>query len=303
MNNAGVLLNDDLLAHMALHHLPTEYQTTRQVMITTAESSDTALTVNGVLSQINELIKDGESSRTSATALNVKSKHSNTRFPVYERCLNGTHNTKTAHSADECGQLHPEKNPRPPQQYGSSNLASISGRALCAKAMHGNKLGKPILDTGTTQTMFKDRSHFANYTPRGTAIEVANGDTINGQGVGMIKVTHRGSPLTFCNSLHVPSLKTDLVSMVELAKKGCLIEFKEDGKFEVVQGADVVLSGALVDGLMELDIELGGFLSSTPVAMTAKADGVLLHSRLGHPGPVPFSKHYPGIEPPQHCEP
>lgn len=303
MNNAGVMLDDDLLAHMALHHLPVEYQTTRQVIITSAESSDTALTVNGVLSQINELIKDGESTKTTATALNTKTKFNNNRFPVYERCLNGTHNIKTAHAAEDCWQLHPEKNPRPPQRFGSSNMASISGRALCAKAMHGNTSGKPILDTGTTQTMFKDRRHFATYTPRGTSIEVANGDTINGQGVGMIKATHRGESLTFCNSLHVPSLKTDLVSMVELAKKGCSIEFKNDGKFEVVQGSDVVLSGALVDGLMELDIELGGSLSSTQSAMSAKADGVLLHSRLGHPGPVPFSKLYPNVKPPQHCEP
>lgn len=50
MSNSGVKLDDNLLAHMALHHLPSEYQTTRQVIITTAESLDTALTLNGVLS-------------------------------------------------------------------------------------------------------------------------------------------------------------------------------------------------------------------------------------------------------------
>lgn len=35
MTNAGVKLDDDLLAHMALHHLPAEHQTTKQVIIAT----------------------------------------------------------------------------------------------------------------------------------------------------------------------------------------------------------------------------------------------------------------------------
>lgn len=43
MANAGVKLDDDLLAHIALHHLPLEHQMTRQVMIATAESSNVAL--------------------------------------------------------------------------------------------------------------------------------------------------------------------------------------------------------------------------------------------------------------------
>lgn len=75
MTNAGVKLDDDLLAHMVLHHLPPEYQTTRQVLIATAESSNVALTVNGVLSQISELIRDRESNKPSASALNTRPKN------------------------------------------------------------------------------------------------------------------------------------------------------------------------------------------------------------------------------------
>lgn len=69
MANSGVHLDDDLLAHMALHHLPAEHSTTRQVIVATAESSDSALTLSGVLSQMHELIRDHNSSKTSATAL------------------------------------------------------------------------------------------------------------------------------------------------------------------------------------------------------------------------------------------
>lgn len=302
MSNAGVKLDDDLLAHMALHHLPVHHQTTRQVIIATAESSNTALTVNGVLSQINELIRDGESSKTNATALNTRSRFQNHTQGIFERCTNGSHNSKTAHSADKCWQLHPHKHPNANGRRGNPSTASIIGRALCATAVNGNRSGKPILDTGTTQTMFKDQSSFAQYAPKPTLIEVANGDAIDGHGLGTVQVTHLGSPLSFCNALHVPALKTDLVSITELARKGCSIVFKEGGSFEVIQDTDVVLSGELVDGLMELDVKSG----KSPVPSTAlatQADGHLLHSRLGHPGPVPFSKVYPGTTAPPNCEP
>lgn len=151
--------------------------------------------------------------------------------------------------------------------------------------------------------MFKDRKAFVNYANRTTGIEVANGDSIYGTGVGAVKATHQGSPLTFCNVLHVPSLKTDLVSMTELAKKGCSIVFQEGGNFEVVQDQDVILSGALVNGLMELNIDLGESSFTNPLALTARADGNLLHSRIGHPGRIPFSKIYPNVPHPESCDP
>lgn len=278
MMNTGVKLDDDLLAHMALHHLPSEYQTTRQVMIATAESSDVALTVNGVLSQITEIIRDVENShKPSATALNTRTRSSNRNYSSsVKRCTNGSHNPKAQHSSENCWKLYPSKNPH--MKVGSSNSATITGRALCAKAVNGNASGKPIPDTGTTQTMFKDKNRFVNYGKQMTEIEVANGDSIFGTGVGAVKAMHRGSPLTFCNVLHVPSLKTDVVSMTELARKGCSIVFQEGGNFEVVQDKDVVMSGSLVDGLMELNVDLGKFSLKKLHAMVSRADGTLLHS-------------------------
>lgn len=130
MSNSGVKLDDDLLAHMALHHLPPAYQTTLQVIIATAKSSDTALTVNGVSSQITELIRDGDCSKTSATALNLRTRpqhHQHQSLVNYERCTNGSHNPKTAHSAESCWQLHPNKHPNSNHRPAAANSAIISG--------------------------------------------------------------------------------------------------------------------------------------------------------------------------------
>ena len=107
MSNAGVKLDDDLLAHMALHHLPDSHSTTKQVIIATSEASNIALTVTGVLSQINELVKDNDTPTPIPTALNTRA---NSKSSSYEKCSNGSHNPKTAHSADACWQLHPDQN-------------------------------------------------------------------------------------------------------------------------------------------------------------------------------------------------
>lgn len=89
-------LDDDLLAHMALHLLPAHHKATRQVIIPTADSLNTAHTINGLLSQINELIRDSENFKINATALNNRSKAQSYAEVNYECCLNGTHNSTPA---------------------------------------------------------------------------------------------------------------------------------------------------------------------------------------------------------------
>lgn len=90
--------------------------------------------------------------------------------------------------------------------------------------------------------------------------------------------------------------------MGELAKKGCSNDFGDNGSFNVMQDADIALSGSLSGGVMELDLELGkshqSFAGSTTIT-----NGHLLHSRLGHPGPIPFQKVFPGVTLPSTCEP
>lgn len=71
ISNAGVKLDDDLLAHMVLHHLPESQYTTKKVIIATSEVSNTALTVSGVPNQIKKLFRDGDSNQNkSSPALN-----------------------------------------------------------------------------------------------------------------------------------------------------------------------------------------------------------------------------------------
>lgn len=84
---------------MALHHLPEDYRVTKTTMVTTAEVSNTALTTVGVLHQISELAIESNNTTTSALTAKTVGRRSNA---TYERCTNGIHNPKTAHTESVC---------------------------------------------------------------------------------------------------------------------------------------------------------------------------------------------------------
>lgn len=81
--------------------------------------------------------------------------------------------------------------------------------------------------------------------------------------------------------------------MINLAKNGCSIVFKDSGFFKVMQDQDIILSGNLVNGVMELDLVLGKSNIPKDSAMTTQPNGILLHRRLGHTGRRPFEKVFP----------
>lgn len=263
-------------------------------MVTTAEVSNTALTTIGVLHQISELAIDTD--KTSNSALSAKS-NSRRNNNTYERCVNGVHNPKNAHNESVCREAHPEL-----RKSASSNVATITGRALSALACNGNSSGKPILDSGASQTMVHDMNLFSSYQPYQARVNVANGQSIQAIGVGSVQGKHKGETVTLSNCLHVPDIKSNLVSLGHLAKKGCSIKFGDNGHFDVLQDTDVALSGSLAGGVMELDLELG-----KSYAILAKAahltNGMILHSRLGHPGPAPFKHVHPHSSHPISCDP
>lgn len=91
--------------------------------------------------------------------------------------------------------------------------------------------------------------------------------------------------------------------MINLARKGCSIIFKDNGYFEVMHDQDIVLSGHLVKGVMELDLHLGKSASENAMATNTHPDDMLHHRRLGHTGLRPFKKVYPNKIHPPNCDP
>lgn len=296
LSDIGVNLDDDLLAHDLLHLLLDAHKTIKTVIVTTTESSDTALTTAGVLSQVDELIKDNNSTLTTSSALATTK---TSQYGDQPRCTNGIHNPDTAHEELNCFQLHPELSPYKVK----TNLATIGGKALTTLIRDLNSLKKPVLDSGASQSMFNDQSKFSSYRPAHTEVKVANGNSVYGIGVGTVTGIHKGEKFLISNYLHVPALRANLVSMGKLANRLFSTTFGDDGAFKVMQDTTVALYGSLSGGFMELDLDLGKSQISFAGSAINHTDGNLLHSRLGHPGPVPFHKVHSGVKLPSSCEP
>lgn len=198
MSKAGVKLENKLLAHMALHHLPKSHSTTKQVIIATSEESNTALSMTSVLNQISELVRDRDSIKQNLRL--------QTLVPIQSQLR--TRNAQTARTTQKLITLkslagkyiHRKTHIKKTQ----ASTASITGRALSTLAQKGNPSGKPTLDTACSQTMIHDKDLFRNYSPWYTNIEVAGGDSIKEVGIEFVNGVHKGSTLTFSDCLHVP---------------------------------------------------------------------------------------------------
>lgn len=109
LNNlsATVVKTDDkMIAYFILHLLPEEDYNLKTMITHGAELVDEKLSVNSVINQIQQHVNNKKVSlnTTSSSAYAVQRNGPPRRYPVSSR---GRHNPETAHSADQCLQLHP----------------------------------------------------------------------------------------------------------------------------------------------------------------------------------------------------
>lgn len=130
----GVQTDSEMIAHFLLHLLPLGFDTFKDMVIHTAEVTDTPLSVNSVINLLQQHVNNKKvqlSNPTSSTALSVQNFAQNApskngpvgRFkqPI---CRDGKHNPATQHAPERCWQLHPEL--RTPQSTSSANLITTN---------------------------------------------------------------------------------------------------------------------------------------------------------------------------------
>ena len=140
-----------------------------------------------------------------------------------------------------------------------------------------------ILDTGATHHMSPHESVFQTYTPvdKNHRVFIANGGALMVGGKGTIKI----KGITLKNVLHVPDLKTNLLSLAQLVTDtGWRFILDSDSCFLCVKATGRKISSIKkTGGLLILD-ELE---EPTPlqVVYSTQSDqkAILLHRRLGHP--------------------
>ncbi|MBW0467906.1 hypothetical protein O181_007621 [Austropuccinia psidii MF-1] len=110
-------------------------------------------------------------------------------------------------------------------------------------------------------------------------IELANGSVIESLGYGTIQLEFKNFILTFSNTLYIPSLATNLISMATFLKTHHVIKLLNMDEFEVVdQEMKQVVTGSIELGNLTL------YYSPKALAMsTIQKNIVTLHQASCHP--------------------
>ncbi|MBW0490279.1 hypothetical protein O181_029994 [Austropuccinia psidii MF-1] len=149
-----------------------------------------------------------------AVALNRKSFLSK----IVHYCANGKHNPLVkSHGPKKFLQLHPELRTEPRTKEAQSNF-TVAQALLTLKE---NKLTTTslVLDTGASNHMFNDKQFFTSISPCST--KISNGcdnSLLKAEATGTENIQDRqGKIQKLPNSLYVPALTTNLLSLTNLA--------------------------------------------------------------------------------------
>ncbi|KAK9144280.1 hypothetical protein Sjap_004183 [Stephania japonica] len=144
------------------------------------------------------------------------------------------------------------------------------------------------MDSGASSHITSDPSQLGNCTPYGgnDSLMVGNGTYLPITNTGSAFIPSTGSKLSFHNTLCVPSIRKNLLSVSQLTRdNNVLIEFRRNTCLvKDIPTNEVLLHGSLHNGLYRLvgpPVHSPG--TSSAFLATNKGLSSLWHSRLGHP--------------------
>ncbi|MBW0497512.1 hypothetical protein O181_037227 [Austropuccinia psidii MF-1] len=200
------------------------------------------------------------------------------------RCSNNFHNPLAQHLEEDCWKLHPKKRPK--------NNKPINTLMAQNDSISNSNF---VLDLGATTSMVNNLSYFQSIEMKKQEIELADGSIIEALGHGTIQLEFTNIILTFSNTLFIPSLATNIISMTTFLKTHHVIKLLNQDKFEVIdQNSRQIVTGSLASGNLTLSYPPKALLCSTiPSKLTT------LHKAAGHPSLDYFQKMFPKLNIPQ----
>ncbi|MBW0537778.1 hypothetical protein O181_077493, partial [Austropuccinia psidii MF-1] len=275
ISSVGLEVGDIILAFTILTKLPEEFQPLIEKITLNAEQQGNP---DNVLKTLHEMVLKGEalSNEPSKTiALNCETFPSKT----VHYCANGKHNPLVkSHGPEKCWQLHPELRQERRTREARSNFTVA--RALLT--LKENKLTTTslVLDTGASNHMFNDKRFFSSIKSCSTKISTGcNSSSLKAEAIGTVKITDRkGKTWILRNSLYVPALTTNLLSLTNLAASETRIK-KEKGHHEVYldQESKPAFICSITNSVLETKIRL-----PTNQCYHTKLNDQPWHDRLGH---------------------
>ncbi|MBW0467517.1 hypothetical protein O181_007232 [Austropuccinia psidii MF-1] len=169
-------------------------------------------------------IGKSESSSTALTTL------ADEPHKIIFYCGNGKHNRRcTTHKKEECWAENPHL--RPSQKDKKHKNNPISHLSVTQALVTLSEKPQPtsnqiVIDFGATHHMFNNIKFFANH-PRSIRCEVATADSqshLRAIGIGRAVLNYNGKTLEINNCLFAPSLKCNLIRILELFKNKLTIQ-------------------------------------------------------------------------------
>ncbi|MBW0530491.1 hypothetical protein O181_070206 [Austropuccinia psidii MF-1] len=200
-------------------------------------------------------------------------------------CTNGKHNPMcTTHTKEACYAENPHLRPthcsnkRKTRPYQNPSAHLSTAQALITGEIFDERTDELIVDCGATHHMFNSRSLFSSFveTPPMTVSTGDSTSSLFSKGSGTVSLLINSKTFTLKESLFVPNLNCNLISLMRLGNGDMTIS-RSSSHFKLLIGGQVEIKGRIANNLMKVEYSL-------PLTHVTKSSVNLWHQRLGHPG-------------------
>jgi len=299
---AGQPMDDNTTLLYVLRGLGAEYKMIKTVLLAAPqflawESVTTALLP--VEAELGEAVAQDEGVTTAAYQAGYLDRAERRRRVTCWKC------GKKGHYKAEC-RLSNKQEDGTGHSGGSPVVFMATGKAKTTVCLADDKEGKEagaatlmatpmdkhvndavvFIDSGATHHMAKKEASFVTYHKTDNMeVEMANGDTVPAVGCGSVVLfTTVGAQLVLEDTLHVPSISANLLSVRVITKKKGKVVF-EDDTMQLFKGSRLVATGVAKNGgqyVLEINPVVPAYAS---VAYGKQVEpGYLWHRRLSHLG-------------------
>ncbi|MBW0548453.1 hypothetical protein O181_088168, partial [Austropuccinia psidii MF-1] len=256
LNDIGsvrIAVEGEILAFSIVTKLPEEFHLLIEKVTLNTETQGNPHAILNLLHEAT--LKEEALSIDNTRALVLKKDDFPSKIVHY--CSNGKHNPLvTTNGPEKCWQLHPKLKPERRQKENFT----IAHALFTHETRETSQLIKIVLDTGASTHMLNNKYFFKNLHPNDQA-KVATGcgkSTLISQGRGLEKISDcLGNLWLLTNSLDVPYLTTNLLSLSSIAKRKTQIK-KTTSHFKVYleKNNKPSLIFPITSGILETHIKL-----------------------------------------------
>lgn len=260
LRNIGFQVDDEWLGTLMLAGLPDNYKP----MIMGLESSGIKISSDFVKTKLLQEVKVSESSALFTKHKNT-SKTNAKQKGKGPRCYNCN---KYGHFKNQC-------------QEKKSNQNSFS--AVFSAYSNVDK-DEWYIDSGATMHMTRrsDWMYDMQASPI-HQIKVANDDVVSVQNMGKVNIKtifcKDECPIQVRNVLYIPELSVNLLSVSQLTKNGCKVEFTDTGCNIFNANKILIANARLLNNMYKLNT---ASVNAYAVACESKTDIMTWHKRMGH---------------------